>query len=96
MLIFKLLKPTLKLYEERICHYQEKNSNFGMMHGNYLVKVGSHLLLSYLVGGFYGRNGVKWNTMNRTKWYDTIALMEFVMGMVFINNRHCCDPDLFI
>ena len=34
--------------------------------------------------------------MNRTKWYDTIALMEFVMDMVFINNRHCYDPNVFI
>ena len=46
---------------------KKKESNFGMMRGNYLVKVGSYLLLSYLVGGFMGVmewNGTQWIEQN--------------------------------
>ena len=43
ILIFKFLKLALKFFEERICRYQgKKNSDFGMMHGNDIVKVGSY------------------------------------------------------
>ena len=46
---------------------KKKESNFGMMRGNYLVKVGSYLLLSYLVGGFMGVmewSGTQWIEQN--------------------------------
>ena len=56
MLILKFMKTTLKLStkKEYVITKKKKKSNFGMMRGNYLVKVGSYLLLSYLVGGFMG------------------------------------------
>lgn len=72
MLILKFMKTTLKLYTKK--EYvitkkkkKKKESNFGMMRGNYLVKVGSYLLLSYLVGGFMGVmewNGTQWIEQN--------------------------------
>ena len=70
MLILKFMKTTLKLYTKKeyvITKKKKKESNFGMMRGNYLVKVGSYLLLSYLVGGFMGVmewSGTQWIEQN--------------------------------
>ena len=76
ILIFKFLKLALKFFKERICHYQgKKNSDFAMIHGNYLVKVGSYrsFVTRLLNWGFVsiaeGNREHKWNRM---VWYDSV------------------------
>ena len=102
MLILKFMKTTLKLYTKK--EYvitkkkkkKRKKKKKQFWHDAWQLLVKLIFVIKLLSWRLYGCNGVKWNTVNRKKRYDTIALMEFVMGMVFINNRRCYDPNFFI